>query len=648
MKSILTITLFFVGFVAAAQTKNAVEACSGSKQLTHPDEVRPMVADIKENDYDVRYVKLDIALDTSSTKISGSATTKAVSLKQNLSEYVFELIPENTVDSVKINGILSPVSGSGVVRTVAFPATVALNQLFTVQVWYHGQPVSPNNGLRNQYHSGWQFWLTYTLSEPFSAADWWPCKQSLQDKIDSSDVWVTVNSTLKAGSNGVLQHVTNMGNGKDRYEWKSRYPIDYYLISAAVGDYQDYSYYVHFDNSTDSMLVQNYIYDHPDAVPYFKNEMDSTAVMIRYFSNLLGRYPFWKEKYGHCLNTLGGGMEHQTMTTLGNFGYMLVAHELAHQWFGDNVNVASWSDIWLAEGFASYLAWTYMDYVKGHDASFADMLSIHNDVMSDSTGSVYCTDTTSVGRIFSGRLSYNKGAAVIHSLRNLINNDDLFFQMLKGYQQLYGGKTGSTQQFKEWAEIVSGLDLDTFFNQWIYGEGYPIYNAWWNQNGNQVIVRLQQQGSMSSITPLFATPIDVRLYAAGADTTVTFYNNANTQQFAVNWNRIVSGIEIDPSNKIINRTDSIKRDFSLSINGFDTNLFVVYPNPGTDYWIIDGMPQRCSLSLYDGTGRVVWEGSTGNYNSAKIDASFLSQGIYWLTLRRNDSKGKVLKLVKTQ
>jgi aminopeptidase N len=647
MKKIFTLILFLAGFTARSQINSAVEACSDAKLNTRTDVARPTIADIKENNYDVRYVKLDIELNNLSTKISGSATTKAISQKQNLSEYVFELIPENTVDSVKINGVLSPVSGTGSVRTVPMPSTVALNQLFTAQVWYHGQPVSPNNGVRNQFHSGWLFWLTFTLSEPYSAADWWPCKQSLQDKIDSSDVWVTVDTGLKAGSNGVLQQVTSLPGNKNRYEWKSRYPIDYYLISAAVGDYQDYSYYVHFDNSTDSMLVQNYLYNHPDAVPAFKNEMDSTGVMIRYYSNLLGRYPFWKEKYGHCLTTLGGGMEHQTMTTLGNFGYVLVAHELAHQWFGDNVNVASWADIWLAEGFATYLSWTYIGYAKGHDAAFAEMQSIHDNVMSDSTGSVYCNDTTSVGRIFNGRLSYNKGAAVIHSLRCLFDNDDLFFQMLKGYQQIYAGKTGSTTQFKEWAELASARDLDTFFNQWIYGEGFPVYNVWWNQNGSQVIVRLQQQTSMPALTPLFTTPIDVRLYSAGADTTVTFYNTANVQQFAVGWNKIVDSVALDPFNKILNRTDSVRRDFSLNINGFDTNLFVVYPNPGSDHWMIDGMPQRCALTLSDGTGRIVWKGSSGNYNSVKIEASLLSPGIYWLTLRKEDKNSKVLKLVKS-
>lgn len=652
MKWILLISLFCGWYNIHAQ-EETIATCSDIKQKLHRNGLlRPTVADIREDDYNVHYVKLDISMTNLNTSVAGYVITKASVTTNGMQAYVLELIPDYTIDSVKVNDVLLAATGTGIVRTVTLPQPLVQGDIFTTQVWYHGAPPYgpglPNTGIRNQVADNWNATTTYTLSEPYSAKDWWPCKQSLEDKIDSSDVWITVPQSLKAGSNGILQQVTAMPGNMNRYEWKSNYPIDYYLISAAVGPYIDYSFYMHFDNSTDSMLIQNYVYDDPGALPFYKNEIDSTAIMVNYFSGLFGRYPFWKEKYGHCLTPLGGGMEHQTMTTLGGFNYMLVAHELAHQWFGDHVTCNTWSDIWLNESFATYLAWLYMDYSKGGATSFNNMLEIHDNVMSEPGGSVYCPDTTIVGRIFSGRLSYNKGAAVIHSLRFVYNNDTLFFQMLKDFQQIYGGSTANTEQFKTLATTAIGRNLDTFFNQWIYGEGFPVYNAWWNQNGNQIVIRLEQETSMPSSVSLFNTPLEIRLYSSNTDTTVLVNNNANIQNYVFDWDKPIDHIEIDPNNYIINRTDSIKRDYALTINGFDVGLYLVYPNPTHEYWLIDGMPQQCDLKLLDMQGRVVWLGTTANNNSVKINSALLSRGVYLLRISKQGNKSKTLNLVKTE
>jgi hypothetical protein len=268
--------------------------------------------------------------------------------------------------------------------------------------------------------------------------------------------------------------------------------------------------------------------------------------------------------------------------------------------------------------------------------------------MEEPGGSVYCPDTTSVGRIFSSRLSYNKGASAIHTLRFLYHNDALFFQMLENYQQIYGGSTANTEQFKTLAASVLGQNLDTFFNQWIYGEGFPVYNAWWNQNDNQIVIRLKQETSMPASVPLFITPLEIKLYSSGADTTVQVNNNANIQNYVFYWDKPVDHIEIDPYNHIINRTDSIKRDYALTINGFDTGLCLVYPNPTHDYWLVDGMPQQCDLKLLDVQGRVVWQGETVNNNSVKVNSTLLSKGIYFLHISKGGNKTKTVKLVKTE
>lgn len=653
MKSFYLSFLFFVSFVTVkAQTDIARHACAETKirRVEERLQAKPTVEDPRENNYDVKYVHLDIAVNNLNTNVKGVATTKAVVTATSMSEYVFELIGEFTIDSLKFNGVTLASTLSGSVRSVALPSALSVNTLFTVQVYYHGEPsFGPGfftTGIRTEVSPTWGASVTYTLSEPYAASDWWPVKQSLMDKIDSSDVWLTIPAGLKAGSNGVLKAVTPVAGGKFRYEWQNRNPIDYYLISFAVSTYVDYSYYMHFDNSTDSMLIQNYVYDNPATLPYFKEEIDSTALMINYFSGLFGRYPFWEEKYGHCMSPLGGGMEHQTMTTLGNFETSLVAHELGHQWFGDHVTCGTWQDIWLNEGFASYLDYLFINRFHGSVASRSRMNTVHNNIMGENDGSVYCTDTTDVGRIFSGRLSYDKGAAVIHTLRFIINNDNLFFGMLKNYQQQFANGNATTEEFKTFATTQANQNLDAFFDQWIYGEGFPTYAVQWNQVGDQVVFIVNQTTAAPSSVSFFNTPLAIQFTSPQGDTIVRIANNTSPQTHSFTWNKPMNGMVIDPDNWIINKTGTVGRDHSLTINGYDTTLFLIYPNPTSNDWSLDGMPTDCTLRLTDIAGRVLWTGENKSSNRIQIKATDYAPGLYLLHIYKEGSVDDTIKLQK--
>ncbi len=626
--------------------------CYSSK---HRLAARTTVGNAAEDNYDVKYVKLNLKMTNTATTLSGDVLTKAISLIPSFSSYYFELDSLLTIDSVLVNGINCTVSSVGDIRTATLAAPIGLGSLFTVQVFYNGTPISGTLynalGINSLASPSWGTLSTFTLSESYHAKEWWPCKQSLHDKIDSCDIWLTVADSLKAGSNGVLSAITTIDSNHVRYEWKERYPIDYYLISAAVGPYIDYSYYMHFTGSTDSMLVQNYVYNNPGTLPYFKSVIDSTGMMIDYFSTIYGRYPFWHEKYGHCMGALGGGMEHQTMTTLGFFEGSIDAHELGHQWFGDNVTCGTWADIFSNEGFASYTEDLFIEHFRSHALSLTDMQSKQNDVKSIDTGTIYVDDTTNEGRIFDSRLSYNKGACALHMLRFITNNDSVFFQAYKNYQQQLKDSVGTIMDFKNVYEAttstnVNGIDIDTFFNQWFYLQGFPKYVVKWNQIGADVYVELIQTTAVPSSVPLFKLPIEIKFNSISGDTIIRFNNNASSQVYHFTYNKTVESLNLDPNYWLVYDLISMAKDPNLSVDKTISPEVNIYPNPTNTVWQAENIPINSELILSDVTGRIIWQAVTTNKNIQTIPAKQLVSGLYFLKINNKDCQLQTFKLMK--
>jgi len=350
----------------------------------------PRTVDPLLEEYDVSFYFLNLNVESNTTYLSGNVTIQAKSTVAELNTFAFELVQAMTIDSVRVNGIKLAFQHANDLATVPLSIPIQQGNLFSVKIYYHGTPPAgeDNSGVFTAFSSTYQKNVTWTFSEPYAAKEWWPTKQDLTDKADSVWVFLTTSPENRAGSEGLLKGITAMPNGKFRYEWKSRYPVDYYLISFAVADYQDYRLYA-YPAGTDSILIQNYIYDTPACLSDNKAAIDGTAATLELFSDLFGTYPFAEEKYGHCLTQLGGGMEHQTMTTLGSFNFELIAHELGHMWFGDKVTCATWSDIWINEGFA-----TYTDYLAHHflTTPFYDSVwlkTVNDKVKAEPGGTVY-------------------------------------------------------------------------------------------------------------------------------------------------------------------------------------------------------------------------------------------------------------------
>lgn len=608
------------------------------------------IATPEEDFYDVKKVHFDLSLSNLDVSLTGSVTNTIQTTIDNFDTYAFELNPDLIIDSIIINGSNTPFFRSEEVIKATLLNSVANNTRLICKIYYHGTPEAGNvqffqSGINNAANDVTGGPVTFTLSEPYMSKDWWPCKQSLKDKIDTTIIWLTVPDSLMAGSNGVLQNVTKLPGGLSRYEWQSNYPVTYYLISLSIGNYMDYSFTMLFDDGT-SMPVQNFIYN--DSAYYYKEKrnIDSTAVMLQLFSSQFGKYPFWEEKYGHCLAPLFGGMEHQTMTTQRNFGRPLTAHELAHQWFGDKVTCATWSDIWLNEGFASYAEYLFAEKFWDENASVAYLQSKHDRVTRDTvkTGSVYVPppDTVNVYRIFDGRLSYNKAASVLHTLRFIINDDDVFFSLLREYLKRFAFSNATTQEFKLLAEEISGMDLDTFFTEWIYGEGYPLFEVRWNQSGDEVVVAAEQTTVVPSSVPLYHIPVNIGVHTqTGWQVFRVDMNNAS-KVYRLNVSEQVDSLVFDYGNYILNEQQVIK-DFSLG--GYTVDEITVSPNPAVDMWTIRGLLSGQKLIMTDMQGKVLFKQDVTT-NGADISAGGYARGIYFLQVFSDDERLKSLKLLK--
>lgn len=584
--------------------------------------------------YDVKYHKLDLSLTNTSTYITGVVTTQAIVTGPQLSTFVFELHPSLTIDSVKVDGIPVSVGTNGVFKECTLPSAITENTLFTAEIWYNGTPTATGmaaigSGITTDYSPSWGNQVTWTLSEPYSAYEWWPCKQSLTDKIDSVDVWITVGDSLKAGANGVLQNITALSGNRLRYEWKHRYPIDYYLISASVAKYVEYSFYAFPNGNTDSVLIQNYIYDNPQTLPYFKQQIDLTKDFIELFADKFGPYPFENEKYGHCMAPFGGGMEHQTMTTQGSFSFALTAHELGHQWFGNKVTCGSWKDIWVNEGFASYSEYVALENLSPNQAR-THMDNWHNSAMSQLGGSVYVADTSNPNNIFSGRLSYDKGATLVHMLRFLVNDDILFFQTLKNFLQDHAYATATGENVRQAFETYTGLSLSDFFDDYYYGEGYPTFSLRWNQSPTgEVLLKLSQTASVPSVTPLFRIPVEIRFRSPQGDTTIRVMSDATEVSLDFQHNKAISLVQIDPNQWILNQTGTIQKDANLSLKEVQKNFVHVYPSPASDIITMKEFTIGETAQIISSNGKRV-RTFTIQHTEQTLSVQGLANGTYFL------------------
>lgn len=530
--------------------------------------------------YDVKYYKLDLRINHILQRISGNVRIDALADTNNVNSIFIDLASSLIVDSIKMNNNLLPFTRNSDKIFINLNSTFNKGQKFSITIYYNGAPSTSGFGSFTFGTRQGGNPSIYTLSQPYGTKDWWPCKDTPGDKADSADIWFTVANPLKAISNGKLISVQNNGNGTSTYKWKVSYPIAQYLISLAASDFIQYDNYYRYA-PTDSMPINHFIYPESFNVS-LRNLLDLTPEMIQIFSQRFGEYPFIREKYGHAEFGFSGGMEHQTCSSMGYWSDWIIAHELAHQWYGDAITCKDWNNIWLNEGFATYAEGLWIEAKQGNQA-YKNFISNMMNIAKNAIGSIYLTDISSVGAIFNYARTYAKSSIVLHMLRGIVG-DSVFFNILRTYTYhpsvAYGVAT--TENFKQIAQSVSALDLNYFFNQWIYGENYPKYRVSWSTNqvnDTLTYLNLSIEQQINTNPSFFTMPIQMLVKRFNlSDTTVILFNNQQNQTFQIPIRGAITSVQFDPNNWILKDVTLVySNDDNFSV--FDFKLNQNYPNP---------------------------------------------------------------------
>ena len=581
-------------------------------------------------DYDLKYHRLVWQVDPAVKYISGTVTSYFLVKADDFSHVNFDLADNMTINEITYHGeVLSYTQSNNNLR-ITLPAALSSNTLDSISVSYQGAPISVGFGsFERATHNGTS--ILWTLSEPYGARSWWPCKQDLTDKIDSIDIIVTTPAAYRVGSNGKLINEV-VGGGNATYHWRHRYPIPAYLISLAVTNYAVFSDYVTTAEG-DSIEILNYVF--PENLSLAQSTLINTVEIMELFNELFGTYPFADEKYGHAQFAWGGGMEHQTMSSMGSFSYSLQAHELAHQWFGDKVTCGSWEDIWLNEGFATYLTGLTDEYLGSANDWRNWKASTLNNIVSQPNGSVWVNDTTSVSRIFSSRLTYRKAAYLLHMLRWKLGDAD-FYQGVRNYLEDPNIAFGyaRTSDLQAHLEAQSGQELTEFFADWLYGQGYPIYYVSWSNLDDRVWIKLEQLTSHTSVD-FFEMPVPIRVIGAeGQDSLLRLEHNQDGEIFEVPLPFPVEAVEFDPDLWLISKDNMVVETVINSTLAPDWSSYItVAPNPADDFLRIElegatSFVQQ--INLTDAQGQIL-RTLIPTGNEMAIDVRSLPVGTYYLT-----------------
>lgn len=629
------------------QTKDTVLDVHTKSELTRYQKMMVSGRNVNPNtlNYDLKYQRLELSLDPSNSgNISGTVTSHFVP-NQSINSIYFDFNDGFTVSSVKYRGnnlTFSKLTTNEL--KIDFPSPLATNVLDSLSITYSGVPVNENiipsyTRARQDGNSSGKPYVIYTLSEPYGARDWFPTKQSLNDKIEKVKIEITTPTGIFVAANGKLISETAISGSQLKTIWQTNYPIPAYLIAIGVTNYNKYTDTI----GNPPFPFLNYVYP-SNATTTNLNAINATKPMMELFETYFGPYPYRDEKYGHMEFDFSGGMEHPTMSSMGVWTSLsTTAHELAHQWFGDKTTCKTWNDVWINEGFAKFAEHLYNEKITnaGNKAAFITYLQgIINNITSAPGGSVYVSDANleSLSVLFSSRLSYDKGSYLLRMMKWMVG-DDVFYQALREYSANYAYTYATGLDFKSSFEASTGKDFTEFFNDWYFGEGYPIYNIKWKQNADQSIsFKVSQTRSIASAPAFFEMLLPIKVTGTSGQTALLVLDNTtNDQVFTLPLSFDVASVSFNYENQILTKNPTITNDTSfLATDVAEDTPLKLYPNPATVQIKFSGMTKKQSFEIYAMDGKIVKKGLY--LPNESIDVSKLNNGDYIIVIAQQKFK----------
>ena len=563
-------TIFFIliHLVFGQKNKNQHFICSQTKSSSRAfNATSSLTAD--QSKIDISYYRIDFEIDFNNEQIFGSVLANGFVGMDQPEFLEFDFSDEMIVDSVLLNNQVSNFEHANDLIRIPTQISIPEGYNFSCKIFYNGNPPTSGFGSYNfDTHNNINH--VWTLSEPYGARDWWPCKDDPSDKADSVDIIITVPAEQIVVSNGILKEALNIPEGKKKYHWAERYPICTYLVAISTYPYTFWSdYYVGING--DTLPIEYYVYpDHYDMV--YESYM-LTDDMMEVFAQRFGEYPFMDEKYGHVEFGRGGGMEHQTISSMGGHSEWLIAHELGHQWWGDLVTCSSFHHIWLNEGFARFCEAIWDEASQGFEA-YKSYWQSHSYF---GPGTIYVEEPNTAAQIFNGNLTYNKAGWVVHMLRGVMG-DSLFFESLRsyGYNDSLAYSDATTEDFKNVCEHISGIDLTNFFEQWIYNEYYPQYGLLWDLNeSSELIITIHQLQNWQ----YFDMPIEIKVILTSGALSFKVNNQYQIQQYNLGQvNGIPLDVQLDPDGWILKEVQYLNND-KITPEFSNIIAYPAYPNP---------------------------------------------------------------------
>ncbi|NJD60267.1 MAG: M1 family metallopeptidase, partial [Anaerolineae bacterium] len=505
------------------------------------------IPSIGNTGYDVLQYDLDIQFSGSIDAITATVTVSSVVTLDDLGRFSLDFTGYQ-VDSVQAGNQYVPFFRDAGKLYIDLPKALSKGEQLVTRVAYHGPAIPQDSQFINLGGLGFHVIegnnLTYAFGEPDGAHAWFPCNDHPLDKAEYR-FSLTVPKGFTAVANGTLLQTTSKDD-RQVFNWLAKDPMVTYLATVVVGKYERLD-----KPAVGEVKIRHYVLEGDFN---YSDKLNDTRDILEYYSDLIGPYPF--SEFGFIIIRTSDDVaqfaeETQTIVMVDR-GYMLsesavgvLAHELAHHWFGDSVSLANWNEVWLKEGMATYLMVRWLDH-QGYVGLQALMADLENVLVTNAANLNQPLNQPLPSTMY-GPNTYDKGAWVYYMLSQQMG-EPAFTTFLREYYKRFADGNASTVEVQELAEEVSGLDLSTFFQEWVYGSGNPDLHVSWSTLPEGVAVQVCQAGGGQ----VFSVPLEIKLAAAdGTSQQEVIPLDEGQEQVTYSVPFTVTELQVDPDQKLL-------------------------------------------------------------------------------------------------